>query len=106
MPRSLSRTRTTSRNPRRLTPVALLLTALLALAGCGGSSKTPAQRIADCLNGKSFLVEAADGRVEGTSPDGVAFTLAAASGRIDDHGNPGERRLSPGERTSIQACLH
>jgi ABC-type Fe3+-hydroxamate transport system substrate-binding protein len=38
LPRPLSRTRTTSRNPRRLTPVALLLTALLALAGCGNDS--------------------------------------------------------------------
>jgi hypothetical protein len=76
------------------------------LAGCGGSSKTPAQRIADCLNAKSFLVEAADGRVDGTSRDGVAFTVAVASGRIDDHGNPGGRRLSPGERRSIQGCLH
>jgi cobalamin transport system substrate-binding protein len=38
VPRSIFRTRTTSRNPRRLTPVALLLTALLALAACGNDS--------------------------------------------------------------------
>jgi hypothetical protein len=75
------------------------------LAGCGGS-KTPAERIADCLNAKTFLVGAAGGRVEGTSPDGVAFSIAVASGAIDDGGNPGGRRLSPGERRSIRACLH
>lgn len=35
---TLSRTRTTSRDARRLTPVALLLTLLLALAGCGSDT--------------------------------------------------------------------
>jgi iron complex transport system substrate-binding protein len=38
LPRSISRTRTTSRNPRRLTPVALLLATLLALSACGNDS--------------------------------------------------------------------
>ena len=38
MPRPLSRTRTTSRNTRRLTPVALLLATLLALSACGNDS--------------------------------------------------------------------
>jgi hypothetical protein len=79
---------------------------LLALAGCGGGSKTPAERAADCLNAKSFLVEASDGRVEGTSPAGIAFSAAVASGGIDDRGNPGGRRLSHAERRSIEACLH
>jgi hypothetical protein len=58
------------------------------------------------LNAKSFLVEASGGRVEGTSPAGIAFSLAVASGRIDDRGNPGGRRLSPAERRSVEACLH
>jgi iron complex transport system substrate-binding protein len=35
LPRSISRPRTTSRDPRRLTPVALLLTAGLVLTACG-----------------------------------------------------------------------
>ena len=38
MPRPLSRTRTTSRNTRRLTPVALLLATLLAVSACGNDS--------------------------------------------------------------------
>jgi len=79
---------------------------VLALAGCGGGSKTPAQRLADCLNEKDFLVGAAGGRVEGTSPAGVAFSVVVASGAIDDGGNPGGRRLALRERKSILACLH
>jgi hypothetical protein len=75
------------------------------LAGCG-SSKTRAQRLADCLNGDGFLVGAAGGRVEGTSPGGIAFSVVAASGAIDDRGNPGRRRLAARDRRSIQACLH
>jgi hypothetical protein len=75
------------------------------LAGCG-HSKTPAERLADCLNAKQFLVEAAGGLVEGTSPRGVGFSVTAASGAIDDRGNPGGRRLSAADRRAIKACLH
>jgi hypothetical protein len=75
------------------------------LAGCGGKPKTAAQRVADCLNAKDFLVGPAGGRVEGTSPRGVAFSVVVASGTIDDRGNPGKRRLSPTDRRSIEACL-
>jgi ABC-type Fe3+-hydroxamate transport system substrate-binding protein len=39
VPRTISRTRTTSRDARRLTPVALLLSLLLALTACGSDSK-------------------------------------------------------------------
>jgi iron complex transport system substrate-binding protein len=38
VPRTIPRTRTTSRNPRRLTLVALLLPLLFALSACGGDS--------------------------------------------------------------------
>ena len=76
------------------------------LAGCGGGAKTPAERLAGCLNDQNFLVGVAGGRVEGTSPDGIAFSIVAASGAIDDADNPGGRRLSAGERRSIRACLH
>jgi len=78
---------------------------VLALAACGGT-KTPAQRLADCLNGDGFLVGTARGRVEGTSPGGVAFSVVVASGVIDDRGNPGGRRLAARDRRSIRVCLH
>src|SRR4051812_33507790 len=39
VPRTISRTRTTSGDARRLTPVALLLSLLLALTACGSDSK-------------------------------------------------------------------
>jgi hypothetical protein len=73
------------------------------LAGCG-SAKTPAERLADCLNAKGFLVQANGLRADGSSPSGVNFTVSVA-GPIDDSGNPGGRRLSAGERRSIRACL-
>ena len=78
---------------------------MLALAGCGGKAKAPAERIADCLDGKGFLVQGATGRVVGTSPAGVAFSVSTV-GRIDDRGNPGGRRLSLAERRTIRGCLH
>ena len=77
---------------------------MLALSACG-SAKSPAERLADCLNARSFLVQAADARVEGSSPGGVNFTVGVG-GRIDDSGNPGGRRLSRIDRRSIDACLH
>jgi hypothetical protein len=78
--------------------------AVLALAACG-SAKSPAERIADCLNAHSFLVQASGARVDGSSPGGVNFSVSV-SGRIDDTGNPGGRRLSRADRLSIRACLH
>lgn len=78
---------------------------VFALAGCGGKPASPVVRLADCLNGKSFLVQPATGRVVGTSPDGVAFTVSTR-GVIDDRGNPGGRRLSAADRKTIRACLH
>jgi hypothetical protein len=77
---------------------------VLVLAACG-SAKTPAESIADCLNKRSFLVQASGTRIEGSSPGGVNFAVTAA-GRIDDSGNPGARRLSRIDRRSIEACLH
>jgi hypothetical protein len=77
---------------------------VLVLAACG-SAKTPAERVANCLNAHSFLVQASGTRVEGSSPGGVNFAVTAA-GRIDDSGNPGGRRLSRLDRRSIEACLH
>jgi hypothetical protein len=62
--------------------------------------------LADCLNAKHFLVGTAGGRVEGTSPAGIGFSVVVANGAIDDRGNPGGHRLSTGERASIRACLH
>jgi hypothetical protein len=77
---------------------------VLVLAACG-SAKTPAQRLADCLNAHNFLVQASGARVDGSSPGGVSFSVSVA-GRIDDSGNPGGRRLAPSDRRSIRACLH
>jgi hypothetical protein len=77
---------------------------VLVLAACG-SAKSPAQRLADCLNARSFLVQASGARVEGSSSGGVNFAVSVA-GRIDDSGNPGGRRLSRLDRRSIEACLH
>jgi len=77
---------------------------VLALAACG-SSKSQAQRLADCLNARSFLVQASGNRVDGSSPGGVNFSVSV-TGRIDDSGNPGGRRLSRVDHRSIRACLH
>ena len=77
---------------------------MLALAACG-STKSPAERIAACLNARSFLVQASGSRVEGSSPGGINFTLSV-SGLVNDAGNPGGRRLSRNDRRSIAACLH
>jgi hypothetical protein len=77
---------------------------VLALSACG-SAKSPARRLADCLNARSFLVQASGTRVEGSSPGGVNFTVSVA-GRIDDSGNPGGRRLARVDLRSIRACLH
>jgi len=87
-------------------PLVLALAALV-LAGCGGSHR---QTVAGCLNDAGFLVSGSARQVEGTTSDGVAFTLTvygsaaaahraaarlrpkttAAIGRgvVDWHGNP------------------
>jgi len=49
-----------------------LLFVVLALAGCGG--KNPGS-LADCLNGKGFLVQGNASVVRGSSAGGVSFTL-------------------------------
>jgi hypothetical protein len=76
----------------------------LAAAGCGGP-KTPAEKVAGCLNDDRFLVQADGGRVRGSSPGGIVFTVVVATRRIDDRTNPGGRRLSPAERGAINGCL-
>ena len=82
----------------------LVLAGVIAFAACGGS-KTPAERVAECLNRQGFLVQSSGSRVEGTSPGGIAFKVAAATGAIDDSGNPGGGRLSKRARAEIRACL-
>jgi hypothetical protein len=77
---------------------------VLVLAACG-AAKTPAERIANCLNKRSFLVQASGSHVEGSSPGGINFSVSVA-GRINDSGNPGGRRLARSDRRSIEACLH
>jgi hypothetical protein len=69
-----------------LTP-ALVLVALVVLAGCGGGgggSKSSSSgggtvdgvKVGDCLNGdENFLVQPQTNRVDGQSPAGVSFTL-------------------------------
>jgi len=76
----------------------------LAAAGCG-STKTPAEKVAGCLNDDRFLVQASGGRVRGSSPGGIVFTVVVASGRIDDAANPGRRRLTAADRADIGRCL-
>ena len=76
----------------------------LAAAGCG-SSKTPAEKVAGCLNHDRFLVQADGGDVRGSSPGGIVFTVVVATGRIDDATNPDRRRLSAADRGAISTCL-
>jgi ABC-type Fe3+-hydroxamate transport system substrate-binding protein len=65
LPRSLSRPRTTSRDPRRLTPAALLLTVLLTATACADDS-------------------ADSGTAASSSPDTAAFpvTVTGADGEL------------------------
>ena len=76
----------------------------LAAAGCGGS-KTPAEKVAGCLNHQRFLVQADGGSVRGSSPGGIVFAVVVATGRIDDATNPGGRRLSATDRGAVNGCL-
>jgi len=52
-------------------PLALALAALM-LAGCGGTHR---RTVAGCLNDAGFLVSGSARQVEGTTSNGVAFTL-------------------------------
>jgi ABC-type Fe3+-hydroxamate transport system substrate-binding protein len=63
LPRSPSRTRTTSRNPRRLTPVAILLALLLALTACGDDASDSGSAAASSSGTAAFpvTVTGADG---------------------------------------------
>jgi hypothetical protein len=45
-------------------------------------------------------------RVIGTAPDGIAFSVVALTGTIDDAGNPEKHKLTPHDRTLVRACLH
>ena len=109
----------------------LLLLGVLFLAGCGASNHEPTTtasrsptKVASCLNSTSFLVEAGNGELSGSSPTGVNFTLKFfsdldsatkyAAGRkgttavalpgvissvvLDDNGNPPEHPGGPPAR--------
>jgi hypothetical protein len=105
--------------------VIVLACAVALLAGCGGTSKAT---VAGCLNDGGFLVTSSGAKVEGTSPEGVAFTLtvyesaqaakrAAAgldrhttavvsTGVVDYRGNPDPgARITAAELTTIRGCL-
>lgn len=113
-----------SRYRRRMRVLAVVLAAGL-LAGCGG--KRPVT-LTGCLNDAGFLVTATGGKVEGTSPAGIGFTLtvyrspAAAkraasnldpqttalveTGVVDFQGNPSaDAKISAHELHSIRECL-
>lgn len=90
MPRSIFRTRTTSRNPRRLTPVALLLATLLTLSACGsdsGSSDAASKSSAPAAfpvsvtgaNGKLSL-DAQPETIVSMSPSGTEMLFAIGAG--------------------------
>ena len=83
----------------------LALALVAGLAGCGGTAATAAERVAACLNDRGFLVRAAGAAVDGTSPGGVAFTVALATGAVDDTANPGRRRLAAADRAAVRDCL-
>ena len=68
----------------------VLSLAMLFMAGCGGSGKKAATTkpfetvptkqspvaVARCLNARGFLVQAAKGKVSGSSPGGVNFSVS------------------------------
>lgn len=120
---------------RRWAQVAVLA---LVLSGCGSSHHAPppargAHAVADCLDGRAFLVSAGRRSVSGQSPGGVELTLqlfashAAAvraaralapattrvvgSGVVDWSGNPAAyvgappARLKASELGTIRRCL-
>jgi ABC-type Fe3+-hydroxamate transport system substrate-binding protein len=64
LPRSLSRPRTTSRDPRRLTPVAILLALLLAVTACGSDSAS------------------SDARASSSAPAAFPVTVTGADGEV------------------------
>jgi hypothetical protein len=86
----------------------LLLLAVLALAGCGGGGggKSPAESMADCLNGQGYDVAASGDTVTGSSPGGVDFTATLKDDKltIDDSGIGPGVGLSDQERTTVELC--
>ena len=61
--------------PRVALRVVVLASLVALTAGCGSSGGVTATSVANCLNAKSFLVQANGVRVEGASPSGITFTL-------------------------------
>jgi hypothetical protein len=65
----------------RASPILVLATLVVVLAGCGNSSSAPGggsggTGVANCLNDKEhFLVQPRRTVLDGQSPDGVGFTL-------------------------------
>jgi hypothetical protein len=110
---------------RRRVRGSVLAVLVLALAACGGASRTT---VADCLNDAGFLVSGSGTEVRGTSPAGVGFTLrmyaepaaakraaarlepattaVAARGVVDWRGNPSPAaRLTRAELRTIGRCV-
>jgi hypothetical protein len=82
---------------------------VLALAGCGGGGgKSPAEKLAECLNDQGYSVTASGDTVIGSSPGGTDFKATIRDDKltIDDSGNPGGpgTGLSDNERTNIELC--
>ena len=88
--------------------LAPLVLAVLALAGCGGGGggKSPAESLADCLNGQGWDVTANGDSVSGTSTGGTEFTATLKDDKltIDDSANGPGQGLADQERTNIQLC--
>ena len=105
-------------------PLVLALAALV-LAGCGGSHR---QSVAGCLNDAGFLVSGSARQVQGTTSNGVAFTVtiygsvpaaqrAAArlrpattavigKGVVDWHGNPSpSARPTGADLRTVERCV-
>ena len=77
----------------------------LSLVACGSK---PRPTLVGCLNDAGFLVSGTDGRVSGTTPRGVAFTLTLHSGRpvVDSRGNPSPKaRVTNAELRTIRGCI-
>src|SRR5262249_23206452 len=98
--------RSVKRTLRRFVPLFL---GVLALAGCGGGGgKSPAEKLADCLNAQGYSVTVSGDTISGSSPGGTDFKATIRDDKltIDDSGNPGGpgTGLSDDERTNIELC--
>lgn len=103
----------------------VLALAALVLAGCGGSHR---QTVAGCLNDAGSLVSGSGRQIQGTTSNGVAFTLtlygsAAAAHRaasrlrpattavlgrgvVDWHGNPSpSARPTGADLRAVERCV-